>query len=277
MKLLLTEIYKVFIRRRSYIAFVAVFLVIIVLLLALNYEGEEILGLITTSLQDSFSFQGSLINGNLFAHVVLRSLWVHIPILLILVTGDLVAGECQSGTVRLILSRPISRTVFITNKFVAGFVYAILLVLFLALASLGLGHLFFGDGDLLVVGNGLNIFNADDVLWRFALAFTFGTLSMLTVVSMAVLMSVVFDNSVSAILSSLAIVIVLTFISSFNLGVLSIVQPFLFTTYMGSWDSFFEYNIDFIQITTEAIVLLVHIVGFYLLALFVFNRKDILS
>ncbi len=277
MKLLLIEIYKVFIRRRSYIAFAAVFLVIVVLLLALNYEGEEMLGFITKSLQDSFSFQGSLINGNLFAHVVLRSLWVHIPMLLVLVTGDLVAGECQSGTIRLILSRPISRFLFITNKFVAGFIYTILLVLFLALASLGLGHLFFGNGDLLVIGSSLNIFNADDVLWRFALAFSFGTLSMLTVVSMALLMSVIMDNSVSAILSSLAIVIVLTFISSFNLGVLNVVQPFLFTTYMGSWNSFFEYNIDFVQIATEASVLFVHIIGFYILALFVFSRKDILS
>jgi len=277
MNLLLIEIYKVFIRRRSYIAFVAVFLVIIVLLLALNYEGEEMLGFITTSFQDSFSFQGSLINGNLFAHVVLRSLWVHIPILLVLVTGDLVAGECQAGTVRLILSRPISRFAFISKKFVAGFIYAILLVLFLALASLGLGHLFFGDGDLLVIGNGLSIFNADDVFWRFALAFSFGTLSMLTVVSMAILMSVVFDNSVSAILSSLAIVIVLTFISSFNLGALSVVQPFLFTTYMGSWNSFFVYNIDMFQIAMESVVLLVHILFFYFMSLFIFSRKDILS
>jgi len=277
MRLLQIEIYKVFIRRRSYIAFAAVFLVIIVLLIAFNYEGEEMLGLITTSFPDSFDFHGSLINGNLFAHVVLRSLWVHIPMLLVLVTGDLISGEYQAGTARLILSRPISRFAFITNKFVAGFIYTILLVVFLALVSLGLGHLFFGSGDLLVISNGLNIFNADDVLWRFALAFSFGILSMLTVVSMAVLLSVVFDNSVSAILASLAILVVLTFISSFQLGVLSVVQPFIFTTYMANWNSFFDYNVDMAQIAMEAIVLLVHIFGFYLLALFVFSRKDILS
>lgn len=138
MRIFLIEIYKVFTRRRSYIGFAAIFIVVILLLLAVNYEAKAVLDFVIKNLKDAFTFQGNLINGNLFAHIVLRSLWVHIPLLVVMVTGDLISGEYESGTFRLVLSRPVSRFMIITSKFVAGTIYVILIVLFLAVLSLGL-------------------------------------------------------------------------------------------------------------------------------------------
>jgi len=277
MRLYLIEIYKVFTRRRSYIGFAAIFFVVILLLLAVNYEGKAVLDFVTKNLKDAFSFQGNLVNGNLFAHIVLRSLWVHIPLLVVMVTGDLVSGEYESGTFRMVLSRPVSRFTIITSKFVAGTIYVVLIVLFLAVMSLGLGYIFLGNGDLLVTKDTINIFNADDTLWRFALAYLFGILSMLTVAALSMFLSTVFDNSITAILSSLAIVIVLTFLSTFSVPVIVYIRPFLFTTYMSGWQAFFDFSINYQQILIEVIVLLVHIITFYLLSLFVFLKKDILT
>jgi ABC-2 type transport system permease protein len=277
MRLLTLEIYKVFIRRRSYIGFIAIFFVVILLLLAVNYEAESILSFITTNLKNAFSFKGNLINGNLFAHIVLRSLWVHIPILVVMVTGDLVSGEYQTGTFRMVLSRPVSRIGLISSKFAAGSVYVIILVLFLSVVSLGLGFLFLGNGDLLVAKESIFIFNSDDTLWRFALAYLFGILSMLTVAFFSMLMSTLFENSVTAILTSLATVIVLTFLSTFNIPVIENIKPFLFTSYMSSWQSFFDFNINFSQIIIEAVVLIVHICVFYFLSVYFFVKKDILT
>lgn len=277
MRVFLIEIYKVFTRKRSYIAFAAIFIVVMLLLLAVNYEAKTVLDFVIKNLKDAFTFQGNLINGNLFAHIVLRSLWVHIPLLVVMVTGDLISGEYESGTFRMVLSRPVSRFMIITSKFVAGTIYVILIVLFLAVMSLGLGYLFLGNGDLLVTKETINIFNADDTLWRFALAYSFGILSMLTVASLSMFLSTVFDNSITAILSSLAIVIVLTFLSTFNVPIIASLKPFLFTTYMGGWQAFFNFDIDFQQVLLEVIVLLAHIFGFYMLSLFIFLKKDILT
>ena len=277
MKILLIEIYKVFIRRRSYIGFGAILFIVILLLLAVNYEAKTVLDFLTSNLKESFSFQGNLINGNLYAHIVMRSLWVHIPLLVILVTGDLVSGEYQSGTFRMLLIRPVSRFSIISSKFIAGWIYVFLLVLFMAVLSLGLGYIFLGSGDLLVTNNTINIFNSDDVLWRFGLAYSFGLLSMLTVASLSILLSTLFDNSVTAILTSLAVVIVLTFLSTFNIPFINAIKPFLFTTQMSGWDSFFSFDIDYNKIILQSVILILHILVFYLLSLYIFIRKDILT
>lgn len=277
MRLLFIEIYKVFTRRRSYIGFVAIFLIVIFLLMAVQYEAKSVLDFVTTNLKDAFTFQGNLINGNLFSHIVLKSLWVHIPLLVVMVTGDLISGEYQAGTFRMVLGRPVSRTAIITSKFVAGSIYVILLILFLAIISLGLGYVFLGNGDLLVARETIIIFNADDTLWRFVMAYLFGILSMLTVASFSMFLSTLFDNSVTAILLALATVIVLTFLSTFNIPIIESIKPLLFTTYMSGWQSFFDFNIDFAKIITESVILLVHIFGFYVLSLFFFLRKDILT
>ena len=220
MRIFIIELYKVFIRRRSYIGFIAIFFIVILLLLAVNYEAKPVLEFLIKNLKGAFTFQGNLINGNLFGHIVLRSLWVHIPLLIVMVTGDLVSGEYQSGTFRMLLSRPVSRSLVLTSKFVAGIIYVLLLIAFLGVFSLGLGYLFLGNGDLLVTKDTINIFEADDTLWRFALAYSFGALSMVTVASLSMLLSTVFDSSITAILSSLAIVIVLTFLSTFNIPII---------------------------------------------------------
>ncbi len=277
MKILFIEIYKVFIRRRSYIGFAAILFIVIMLLVAVSHEAKTVLDFLTSNLKDSFTFQGKLVNGNLYAHIVLRSLWVHIPLLIVLVTGDLVSGEYQSGTFRLVLSRPVSRFTIISSKFIAGFIYVALLIVFLAALSLGLGYLFLGKGDLLVTNDTINIFEADDVLWRFILAYSFGILSMLTVASLSIMLSTLFDNSITAILMSLAIVISLTFLSTFNIPFINIIKPFLFTTYMGGWQSFFAFDVNMQHIVFEAIILVVHIVAFYILSLYIFLRKDILT
>ena len=277
MNILFIELYKIYNRKRSYIGFVAVLVLVILVLLGFYYEGEEMFSFITKNLKDSFILQGNILNGNMFAYLVLKSLWVHFPILVALVTGDLISGESQSGTLRLILSRPVSRFEFITAKFLAAIVYVSSLVMFMAVISITLGYLFFGSGDLLIIVNSVNIFNENDVLWRLISAYMFGIISMSTIAALSVFLSAVTGNSLTAILSTIAIVIVLTFVSLFNIPVLNMMKPFLFTSYTSSWQHFFAYDQSTFIILRDIFILLFHIIGFYLLTLLYFKRKDILS
>ncbi len=277
MRILRVELFKIFNRRRSYIGFIAVLALILLVSATFYYEGTELFGFITQNLETTFIFQGNIVNGNLLAYIVLKSLWVHFPILIALVIGDLISGEEESGTLRLILTRPVSRTALVGAKFLSGFIYVIALVAFMAIVSISLGYLIFGPGDLLVLMGTLNIFPADDVLWRFGLAYMFGALSMCTVAAFALFMSAVMKNSLAAILGTIAILIVLNFISLFNVPFLSWTKPILFTTYMSSWESFFDYNLSVAQVVKDGAILISYILIFYSATVYYFNRKDVLS
>lgn len=277
MRILAIEIFKIFNRKRSYIGFIAVFAMVLLVLLAFYYEGKALFSFITQNLEDTFVLKGNIVNGNMFSYIVLKSLWVHFPILVALVTGDLISGEEQSGTLRIVLVRPVSRITLITAKFISAIIYVTALIIFMAVSSMGLGFLFFGDGDLLVLMNTVNIFPADDVLWRLISAYLFGIISMSTIASLSLFLSAVTKNSLAAILGTIAVVIVLTFISLFNIPILNSLKPFLFSSYTSSWQEFFKYGQESFSIVKDASILILYISGFYLATIFYFNKKDILS
>ena len=65
------------------------------------------------------------------------------PLYTALVGGDLVAKEAEDGTLRMILSRPISRFRLLFVKWLAGTIFAVVLVLALGCTALGFARLWF--------------------------------------------------------------------------------------------------------------------------------------
>jgi ABC-2 type transport system permease protein len=244
-------------------------------MIGLKFEGRQLQDMITSTLRDSFFLQGNLINGYLITYTSLNTLWIHVPILVVIVTGDLVSGESSAGTFRILMTRPLKRHLLITAKFICGLTYATLLVLFLALISLGSGLSMFGKGDLLVFIGTVNILPEEILNYRFMMAFAFGILSMWTIAALSFLFSVISDNSLVPILASMAIIIVFTIISNFDMEIFNSIKPFLFTTYLNDWQSFFAYELDYNKVMTASGILLSHVLIFYILSIWLFNRKDI--
>lgn len=271
------ELFKIFRQKRSYIGFVALIVIILLSHFAMIWEGQEMHDFITQNLSDAFIMQGNLVNGYLITYLVLNFLWVYVPLLIVLVTGDLISGEAQAGTFRIILTRPVSRAKLITAKYIAAMLYTFVFMVIFAVLSLGLGLLIFGKGDLMVIFGSVNIFSENDVLWRFILAFFYGFISMCTVAALSLLLSSLSENSLSPILSTMAIIIVFTFISTLNLGIFSTVNPFLLTTYLDSWQSLFSYDIKVGDLFIDAFILCIYSLVFYGLTIFIFRKKDILS
>jgi ABC-2 type transport system permease protein len=271
------EVYKIFKRSRSYIGFVAIAAIVLVIEIALYLDGQHFLDMAVQNLKDTFSFDGNLLNGYLAVFIILNSLWIHIPFLITLVAGDLLAGEAASGTFKLLLTRPVSRFQLISAKFMAGLIYTFSLILFMAILSVGLGVLLFGKGDLMVVQNTIYIFSQEDVGWRIASAFAFSTLSMTTVAALAFLFSVFADNSIGPIIGTMSVIIALFIFTSIDLSIFRAIKPYLFTNYLGAWRLFFEEPLNSIKIVKAALVLSTHIFLFFTLAAFQFNRKDILT
>ena len=118
-ELIRIELFKIFKKWRTYISFIVIGLLVVIIQVAMSFEGQRSLDFMTRNLQDSFIFVGNLLNGYLISYIILNMLAVHIPFLITLVAGDLLAGEATSGTYRILLTRPVSRMQIVTSKFVA--------------------------------------------------------------------------------------------------------------------------------------------------------------
>jgi ABC-2 type transport system permease protein len=272
------ELYKIFKKWRTYIGFIAIAVLVPIIQLAMLAEGERSLDFMTRNLQQSFVFVGNLLNGYLISYIILNSLVVHIPFLVALVAGDLLAGEATAGTYRLLITRPVSRFKVITSKFLSGIIYTNLLVMWLAVISLGLGIFIFGVGELIVIkSSSIIIFPRYDILWRFLLGYLFASLSMMVVASLAFLFSSLVENAIGPIVSTMAIIIAFIIISAIDIDIFQKVKPFLFTTYMSSWRLFFDDPIDFSKILESTLILLGHIVAFFGVTIYFFYKKDILT
>jgi ABC-2 type transport system permease protein len=275
--LLKTELYKIFTKPRTFIGFGAIFIIVAAVHLGFYFEGQDLLDFVIQNIKDKFILEGSLINTYTVSYVILNSLWVHLPILVSLVTGDLIAGEANSGTLRLILTRPVSRTKLLTAKFIAGWIYALLLVLIMISSSLFLGYILYGTGDLIVIQQQIYIFSADDSLWRFFGAAAYGVVTMTTVASLSFLLSAFTDNSVGPIIGTFAIIIGITVISTIGYVIIEPVLPYLFTTYMPSWGLFFQMDVDYEKIAYAFRVQIIYSIIFLVITIFYFRKKDILS
>lgn len=272
------ELAKIFRKWRTYIGFIAIAILVPIIQIAMLVEGERSINFMTRNLQQSFVFVGNLLNGYLISYVILNALVIHIPFLITLVAGDLLAGEATAGTYRILVTRPVSRFNIVLSKFLAGLIYTNLLVLFLAIISLGIGIIVFGVGELIVIKNmSILILAREDVLWRFIMAYGFATLSMTVVLALAFLFSSLVENAIGPIVSTMAIIIVFVIISALNIEFFRSLRPFLFTNYMQSWRSFFESPIDINDVIKSSSVLIGHIVVFFGAAFYIFRRKDILS
>jgi len=272
------EIIKIATKPRSYIGIGAITLIVGIILFAMWIDGTEFIAFITGPFEQSLSFEGNILNGNLIAYIILQMLIIHVPLLIALVTGDLVSGEGAMGTIRLLATKPISRTNILFSKYMAGCAYTFVMLLWMMFIALIIGKMMFGTGDLLVFNNnGLIVFHEEDVVWRFASGFSLAFLSLVMIATLSLTLSCFSDNSIGPIVSTMAIIILLTIISNLQVPVLQKIQPYLFTNYMVAWGHFFEDPIPYGKILRSGGILLAHIICLLSIAVYQFNRKDILS
>lgn len=272
------EFIKIAAKPRSYIGFGAITLIIAIILFAMKADGMSFISFVTAPFEQSLSFEGNILNGNLIAFIILQMLIIHVPLLIALVTGDLISGEGAMGTIRLLLTKPISRTQLLFSKYLAGCAYTLVILLWMGFLALIIGKWLFGSGDLMVLNSdGLVVLQEKDLMWRFACGFSVAYLSLVMVATLSLTFSCFSENSIGPIVSTMAVIILFTIIGALDVPVLQKIQPYLFTTHMVSWRDFFEDPLPRQKILSSVSILLVHIVVLLSIAVYKFNRKDILS
>jgi ABC-2 type transport system permease protein len=290
-QLLKIELYKIFRRPRTYIAFAVIALIILLIQVALKFGGEEYAGLMMSGVTASFEVPvKEVLNGYLVCYVILNLLLIHVPILVALIAGDMISGEANMGTLRLIMTKPISRNKLLGVKFLAASVYTILLLVWVAFLSLFISILLFGTNDLFVAREtNSNIIESADVLWRYFASFGFATISLLTVCALSFMLSAFSDNSIGPIVATVCVIIIFTVLTQMQIPFYDeTIKPYLFTTHMLGWKGFFYVKGDdgvtvagSIENTTaimkSAGILLGYSAIFLLTATWYFRRKNILS
>ncbi|MCX6207730.1 MAG: ABC transporter permease subunit [Bacteroidetes bacterium] len=284
------ELYKIFRRPRTYIAFGAIASLILIIQFGLKVDGKSYTDFLMKDIGGSMVIDGNIINGYLICYIMLQLLLVHVPLLVALIAADMISGEANMGTLRLLLSKPYSRTELLLAKFLAATVYTIMLLIWLAILALFLSMWIFGLGDLFLMKSSyVVLINQNDVFWRYAGAFVFAALAMVTVASLGFFLSIFAENSIGPIVATMSVIVFFTILSTLNIPIFNALKPYLFTTHLISWKEFFDLKVNDAneaiigsiqnpqRIITSALVLLLHIVGFVGGAIFIFNKKDVLS
>lgn len=284
------ELFKIFKRPRTYIAFAAITGLIGIIQFGLKLDGDSYIDFMMRDITSSITVEGKILNGYQVCYIVLQILLVHVPLLIALVAADMISGEANMGTLRIMLTKPISRTKFLLAKFMATVAYTLLLLVWMAVMALFVNMLIFGTDDLfLLKSQYVVLLKEDDIFWRYVWAFGFAALAMITVASLGFLFSLFAENSIGPIVATMSVIIFFTILSTLSIPVFNKIKPFLFTTHMIGWKEFFDIKVNDAneaivgtiqnpqKIINSAIILLVHIVGFVTASIVIFKRKDVLS
>ncbi len=288
--LVAVELYKIFKRPRTYIAFGAIAALIVVIQLGLKLDGASYAAFIMKDINDALTVDGKVLNGYLICYILLQLLLVHVPLLVALIAADMLSGEANLGTLRLLYTTPYSRSQWVMAKFIAASIYTLLLLIWLAVLALFVSMWVFGTDDLfLMKSNYVVLIESQDVLWRYVGAFIFASFSLLTVTSLGFLMSSLANNSIGPIVGTMSAIVFFTILSTLNIPLFSVLKPYLFTTHMNNWKEFFDLQVNanneairgsilnVAKIKNSLLVLGLHIILFVTIAIQIMKRKDILS
>ena len=269
------EFEKVLKRKRTYISFLLIGILIPFIVGAINNGGTTLEKSIYGQLSDSFFFIGSLLNGYLATYIIIAVLINHMPFLSTIIASDIFSGEYSRATFRMYLTRPISRTQVLVSKVIVVLAYTSALMGFFFLYALLISISWLGTGELAVFHKGILFLSSDEVIQRFALAFLISNYVMLTISLLCLLISAISKNSVTPIIITISIVFIGTAITYIPIELFKMINPYLFTGYINSFLKAFHDPIPWSHIGSLVITCTVWSTLFVLLSLFLFNKKDI--
>ncbi len=224
---------------------------------------------------------GSYFNGLTFAlYSVIFSFSLLIPVFVAMTAGASIAGEASAGTLRMICVRPVSRVTIFLSKFLIVAVHIYLLMAFFIGLNLLVGY-YFGWGDLELFPGPLNLVDEpgriarEDALWRFLYASLSGTWALLVVAAIAMLFSVLFESSSMAVVTTLSLYLMLYIIG--RVEFFEDLRPYFFTTDMDFWRDVFKPVIPWRSFYHYGSICGAYIFGTLLVAVTIFDRKDITS
>jgi ABC-2 type transport system permease protein len=221
-----------------------------------------------------------LSDGPLFAAAALAIvLPLFLPIAVAVVAGDSIAGEAQTGTLRYLLVRPVSRLRLLVAKLLSMVAFTVVAVVLVAAVGFVVGSLLLGNQpaapgtDLLSVSG--TALTAGQIAIRTLLSMAYAALSMLGVGAVALFLSTITDSPLGATLGALAFLIGSSLL--LPLDAAHALQPYLPTRYWLSFIDLFRDPILWRNVERGALLQLVYVAVFLGAAWANFATKDVKS
>ncbi|MCX8089807.1 MAG: ABC transporter permease [Verrucomicrobiae bacterium] len=184
------ELWKLFGKKRTYIGFGMFLLAQNVMLLLFRFTRwqEQVERLLEGNGYLAQEFISAL---TVAVIMLIPQVVLLMPLYTTLVGGDMVAKEAEDGTLRMILSRPVSRYRLLLVKWVAGALFALLLVLVLGATALLCARIWFPWKGMFVFapGQAFAVLPAGEGLARYILAHAFMAVNATTMFSLAFMFS----------------------------------------------------------------------------------------
>ena len=137
-----------------------------------------------------------------------------LPLVVAIVTAHQLVGERQSGSLRTLLTRPISRTALVGTKMLATALYAVSATVLAGAFSLALALALYGNGPVFLLDRDLmqgalpHALSADAALWRLVGAYAMLALGMMAVSAIGLFFSSFVNNSATAVVLTMALILV---------------------------------------------------------------------
>jgi ABC-2 type transport system permease protein len=186
------ELFRMFARRRTHIGFFLFVLIEAVALYFFQKPGaqrffDEMLS------RNGYAFEYYFSALTLALILLLASVFVLGMLFFALVAGDIVAKESEDGTLRMVLSRPVTRLRLLHVKYVSCAIYTVVLIFFLGVTAvlMGMAERGWGGGFFAYIPE-KGVFAVYDWwpgMGRYFLALGFLAVSMNTVTSLAFCLS----------------------------------------------------------------------------------------
>lgn len=186
-----------------------------------------------------------LSNGQIYPAAALAMvLPIFLPITVAVVAGDSIAGEANTGTLRYLLVRPVSRTRLLVAKLVAVAAFVLLAVAAVTVTGYLVGVAAFGTGQTALDQpgtvtslSGVRLTQAELAL-RLAGTIGYISLSMVAVGAIALLLSTFTDSALAAALGALAVIVTSAVLTPLDAA--AAIAPYLPTFRWLAWVDFFR-------------------------------------
>ena len=272
------ELWKLFLKRRTYIGSGMFFLAQSIGILLFQFGQEPYRSLVRDLEQVGVAPEHFITNLTISSFLLVPIVYFLLPLYVSLVGGDMVAKEAEDGTLRMILCRPISRLRLLLLKWFSGVIFSLVLVISLGVFSVVVASIFFPSGGLFAAVPMERIVTTFDgaVAWqRFGMVHLFMTFEAVTLMTLAFMFSCFNIKPAAATILGISVFFITMILH--DMPYFQDIREWLMVHHLHVWTNFFRKSIPWWRVGESLSILAGYNLTFLIIGCAAFQQRDIKS
>jgi ABC-2 type transport system permease protein len=267
--LMASELSVLFRRRRTWAMLFTIALIPIFLAIAVSLSGSTLPPGEGPPFLDRVSQNGLFVSFT----AMIMAIPLFLPLTIGVVSGDTIAGEANTGTLRYLLVAPVNRGRLLLVKFFGASAFALAAAFTLAITGVIIGAILFPVGPVTLLSG--DVISIPEALGRIFLIAIYVTISLMGLSAIGLFISTLTVIPVGA----MAATVVLSTVSQIlgTLPQISVIHPYLLSYYWLGFADILRNPMDLSSFISNTLLQLAYIAIFGSLAYSRFTSKDILS